>query len=70
MYTPTRCERNRIATMIGLGLPLALGLIVAGLCILGWGFLASDRRLSGPMRVTCIGLGMILIGAGVTFIGR
>jgi len=56
--------------MIGLGLPLALGVIVAGLCILGWGFLASDRRLSGPMRVTCIGLGMMLIGAGVTFIGR
>ena len=56
--------------MIGLTLPAALALMAVGLCILGWGFLASDRYLSGPMRVTCIGLGVILIVAGLYFVAR
>ncbi len=56
--------------MTGLRLPVALALMAAGLCILSWGFLASDRYLSGPMRVTCIGFGVILIAAGLYFAGR
>ena len=56
--------------MIGLRLPAALALMAAGLCILSWGFLASERYLSGPMRVTCIGFGVILIAAGLYFAGR
>ncbi len=56
--------------MTGLGLTAAVALIAVGLCILSWGFLASDRSLSGPMRVTCIGFGVILIAAGLYFAGR
>ena len=56
--------------MIGLGLPAALALLAVGLCILGWGIRASDRYLTGPMRVTCIGFGVILIVAGLYFVGR
>ncbi len=56
--------------MIGLGLPAALALMAAGLCIVGWAFFASDRYLHGVMRVTCIGLGVLLIGAGLAIVGR
>ncbi len=51
-----------------LGLSAALAIVAVGLGVLGWGFLASDRYLNGPMRVTCIGLGMILIVAGLYFV--
>ncbi len=56
--------------MTGLGLPAAVALMAVGLCILGWGFLASDRYLTGPMRVTCIGLGVLLIAAGLAIVDR
>ena len=56
--------------MTGLGLTAAVALIAVGLCILSWEFLASERSLSGPMRVTCIGSGVILIAAGLYFAGR
>ncbi len=56
--------------MIGLTLPATLALMAVGLCILGWGFLASDRSLHGMMRLTCIGLGVLLIVAGLAIVGR
>ena len=56
--------------MMGLGFPAAVALMAVGLCILSWGFLASDLSLSGPMRVTCIGLGVLLIAAGLAIVGR
>ena len=56
--------------MIGLGFPAAVALMAVGLCILSWGFLASDRSLHGLMRLTCIGLGVILIVAGLAIVSR